>query len=275
MKLGIFLIFLAVLLGGCMFQRGRDVPPALSESAQTQTAPQRTETPTVTPPKLSKPVIKETPEDPVEDTKPVDEEPSTTMPSTVDWPVLFASQAPFGVWDELHGEACEEASMIMAVKYFSKKLLTAHIMEQEILDLASWEEGNGYKIDVTANETVEILEKYFSTKAELVTEVNVERMKQELAAGNLIIIPAAGRELGNPYFQNPGPIYHMLVIRGYDSAAGVFITNDPGTKRGEGYRYKYQTLISAIHDWSHSRAEGGMTDDEMAQGRKIMIVVSK
>ena len=88
----------------------------------------------------------------------------------------------------------------------------------------------------------------------------------------MIIIPAAGRLLGNPYFQTPGPIYHMLVIRGYN--ATEFITNDPGTKRGDGFKYKYQTLINAIHDWDHQRAEGGMTDEEMAQGNKVMIVVN-
>jgi len=79
--------------------------------------------------------------------------------------------------------------------------------------------------------------------------------------------------LGNPYFRTPGPIYHMLVVKGYDE--DEFITNDVGTKRGDGFRYKYDRLISAIHDWDHQSAEGGMTDEEIARGRRVLIVIEK
>lgn len=272
MKLGIFLISLAVVLSGCTLQRGPEVLPTTPEPSkilETTTKPVVTET------EQPKPIVNSASEVDDTDPKPVEDVEPAEAPQSINLPVLFASQAPFGVWDDLHGEACEEASMIMAVKYFEDKPLSAHIMEQEILDLISWEEENGYKIDATASETVDILKKYFSRSADVVIDVTQERMKAELAKGNLIIIPAAGRELGNPYFQTPGPIYHMLVIRGYDDRTGEFITNDPGTRRGEGYRYKYKTLINAIHDWSHARAEGGMTDAEMAQGRKVIIVVTK
>ena len=188
--------------------------------------------------------------------------------------IAFASQAPYAVWDELHQEACEEASMIMAAKYFNNESLNAHIMEQEILDLSKWEGDNGFKVDVTAQETVTVLKDYFGLTGELMIPVTVEKIKQALVAGQLVIVPAAGRELGNPYFTAPGPIYHMLVIKGYDDKRGEFITNDPGTKRGADYRYQYQTLMNAIADWDHGRAEGGMTDDEMTQGRQVVITVS-
>jgi hypothetical protein len=65
------------------------------------------------------------------------------------------------------------------------------------------------------------------------------------------------------------------VIRGYDETEGEFITNDPGTRMGNGYRYKYEKLIAAVHDWNHELAAGGMTNEEMDQGRKVVIVVSK
>ena len=197
----------------------------------------------------------------------------SVIPESLDYPVAFISQAPYAVWDDLHKEACEEASMIMVAKYFKQEPLTAHTMEQSILNLVNWENDSNYKIDLTALEVRDILENYFDLKAELVTEVTIERIKEELASGKLIIVPAAGRQLGNPYFQTPGPIYHMLVIRGYDERN--FITNDVGTKRGEGYKYKYQKLIDAIHDWDHNLAIDGMTDEEINQGRKAMIVVSK
>ena len=193
------------------------------------------------------------------------------LPATFDLQVPFTSQAPYTVWDDLHQEACEEASMIMADAYFNDRALTTHTAEQAILTLVKWETDQGYHVDVTANEAVQILTDYFSLNAAVVTEVTVDRIKAELNAGKLIIIPAAGRELGNPNFQRPGPIYHMLVIRGYDGTR--FITNDPGTRKGERFFYAYDTLLSAIHDWDHDRAVGGMTDEEIAQGRKVMIVV--
>jgi len=193
------------------------------------------------------------------------------LPKEVNLKVLFGAQAPYQVWDAFHEETCEEAAIIMAVKYFKEEPLNAHIMEQALLDLVDWEEANGYKVDITADETLLILRDYFGLKAQISAEVNKDRIKRELADGNLIIVPTAGRLLGNPNFKQPGPIYHMLVVRGYNESE--FITNDPGTRKGEGYVYKYQTLINAVHDWNHEMAEGGMTDEEMEQGRKVMIIV--
>jgi len=188
--------------------------------------------------------------------------------------VPFATQAPYSVWDDLHNEACEEASMIIAYYYFNNKKLNADLMEQEILSLISWEEKNGYVVDVTAQETVDILSAKFNLTAKLIYTVTVEQIKSELLKGNLVIIPVAGRLLGNPNFKTPGPLYHMLVIRGFDE--DEFITNDPGTRKGENYRYKYKTIINAIHDWPKSGfTKEHVTEEEMNQGQKVIISVSK
>lgn len=186
------------------------------------------------------------------------------IPDTFDLPVKFVPQAPFAIWDELHKEACEEAAMIAAVKYLKNEDLNKQIMENEILALVKWEKENGYKIDLTAFESVEILKNYFNIDAQAVREVAVERIKQELALGNLVITPHAGRELGNPYYRQPGPRYHFLVIRGWDK--DEFITNDVGTKRGEGYKYKYDTITETMHDWN---------DGQVEAGERIMIVIGK
>lgn len=162
--------------------------------------------------------------------------------------------------------------MIMVAAFLNQETLTAHTADQAIISLAKWEEKNGYRIDVTAEETVAILRDYFSLNAVVSTEVTFDRIKAELDQGRIIIIPAAGRELGNPYFQTPGPIYHMLVIRGYEN--NKIITNDPGTKRGERYLYDPAKLIRAIHDWDHTLAIDGMTDAEINSTRKVMIIVT-
>jgi uncharacterized protein YcfL len=195
------------------------------------------------------------------------------IPAQVQWPVLFASQAPLSNWDALHEEACEEASMIMTVKYFKKLPLNNNIMEDEIQRLIKWETDNGYSVDLDAAEVVRVMKDYFDFNVRISRDVNTDQIKYELAKGNLIIIPAAGRDLHNPNFKAPGPIYHMLVIKGYNNSQ--FITNDPGTRKGNGYRYDYATLIGAVHDWNHDLASGGMTDEEMRQGEKVMIIVSR
>jgi hypothetical protein len=71
----------------------------------------------------------------------------------------------------------------------------------------------------------------------------------ELMKGNLVLAPSQGQRLGNPNFTDPGPERHMLVVRGYDPATDEFIVNDPGTRLGQGYRYKSSILMYAILDY--------------------------
>jgi len=194
------------------------------------------------------------------------------VPSKLELDVDFAPQAPFSNWNELNEEACEEASMITVAKYFFNEPLNESIMEKEIINLDKWERERGYKIDLSANQVVEVLKNYYQINSRVVEEVTVDRIKYELSMGNLIIVPADGRELENPYFKYPGPIYHMLVIRGYNS--NEFITNEVGTKRGDGFRYKYQKLIDAVHDWNPSWSHYEVTDGQMGSQPKRMVVVS-
>lgn len=197
-------------------------------------------------------------------------------PQSLIIPVPFTSQAPFANWDELHNEACEEASMIIADSFFNKKILNKEIAEQRIQDLVSWETKNGYTVDATSQEVVEILDTYFSLQGELEYSVTSQKIIQALNEGKLVIIPAAGRDLHNPNYKQPGPLYHMLVIRGYDANKKQFITNDPGTRKGEGYRYDYDVLINAVHDWpKQGKGKEDVTEDEMRAGRKVFIIVSK
>ncbi len=198
-----------------------------------------------------------------------------TLPLKSDAPVPFASQAPLGDWGMPYQEACEEASMIMVAKYFKNEKLDSNIMDEEILKVVKWEEDNGYPIDLTAAQTAEVLEKYFGLKSSLNKTVSEPEIKKNLVAGNLIIVPLAGRDIGNPYYNQPGPLYHMLVIRGYNQTE--FITNDPGTRRGEAYRYRYGDLLWAVHDWVGGAREfqDPRPEPDMRTGVRVMVVVEK
>jgi hypothetical protein len=182
----------------------------------------------------------------------------------VNWDVPFTPQAPFANWDAVHGEACEEASAFMVLRYFAgQKIASPQDAEDGILHLI---DASGPAVDETAQEIADLIESENpSLHADILKDPTEASMKAALAEGKLIIVPAAGRQLGNPFFQTPGPPYHMLVLRGY-TKDGHVITNDPGTKRGENFAYTWTTLINAIHDWN-----GG----DVENGAKVVIVIGE
>lgn len=179
--------------------------------------------------------------------------------------MTFTTQAPNANWDALHEEACEEASLIMA-KHFVKgtTIASAEAADREILDLVSFEEKNGYKVDVTVQQLAEISKSYYGISGTVKTNITVLDIKKEIAKGNPVIIPAAGKILPNPNFRNGGPKYHMLVVKGYDKDG--FIANDPGTRKGENFRYGYDAFYNAIHNWE---------EGDILTGEKAMLVLNK
>lgn len=179
--------------------------------------------------------------------------PLPTLPKVFGLKVPFTPQAPTANWDELHNEACEEASMIMAHAYFSNmtdSVLKPEFVEDEITKLTEWEKNNfGYYLDINAEETVKVLKEVYGLKAQVITNFTEEQIKRELYDNKLVFILANGQKLGNPNFRRPGPPYHMLVVRGWDNQG--FITNDPGTRKGQNYPYAFETLYNAGGDWDH------------------------
>src|SRR3989344_258791 len=123
-------------------------------------------------------------------------------------------------------------------------VLSADEMDGLILELVAWETEHGYPIDVSITELARIAQEKYGWRALVLESLTESMIREQLNLGRPVIVPAAGRELGNPYFRQPGPLYHMLVIKGY-TADGEFITNEPGTKRGADYIYDPVALLSA------------------------------
>ena len=164
--------------------------------------------------------------------------------------VPFISQAPKKIWDDLHREACEEATLIIAKNYLDNNRaseINAQAGDKEIKKMVAWQEENwGGHFDLSLKKVKEMAEKIYGIKSEVADIENSDDIKKIVSAGKLVIAPTAGRELKNPYFQNPGPIYHMVVIFGYDK--NNFITHDVGTRRGANYQYDQKILLNAIHN---------------------------
>lgn len=191
---------------------------------------------------------------------------NTSKPKSVQIDVPFASQAPLGNWSDPYQEACEEASLILVHYYLEGKKMTPELMDKEIIDIVAWETAHGYGHDVTMDELAVIAREYYGHDAEVVTDVSVAAIGDRISSGQPVILPLAGRDLGNPYYSGEGPWYHALVVTGYDGSR--FITNDVGTKRGEDYPYAYDVLIDAIHDWTGVK-------EEINQGAKKMLIVTE
>ncbi|OGJ83704.1 hypothetical protein A2529_01315 [Candidatus Peribacteria bacterium RIFOXYD2_FULL_58_15] len=172
---------------------------------------------------------------------------SSSRPASLLIKVPFAPQSPFAVWDTLHEEACEEMSLIMVHHFLAGMPLSMTDAETEVQQMVAWERAHDYADDVTAQELGDIAESLYGYRARLLTDVTADSLRRELMRGNPIIIPAFGRALKNPFFSGEGPFYHMLVVIGYTGDG--FITNDPGTKRGEKYWYPTDVLLNALHDW--------------------------
>lgn len=242
------LVAILLLLGGFWYLK-KDVSPAVQAVQSNDQALSNVQIPR-----------------PVEIILPVKEE--IMIPDNHFLAVPFTAQAPTANWDELHNEACEEASAIMAWSYFSgdqRAVLPAKEVEAEIKKLTDWQQKNfGYYLDATLEETGQMLREVYNLKTEMIAEATEAAIKEALTQNRLVILAVDGRKIGNPNYKAPGPKYHMLVIRGYED--GEVITNDSGTRKGQGYRYSFKTLLDATADWDHA------TDDIDPQFNAMLVV---
>jgi hypothetical protein len=199
---------------------------------------------------------------------PAPKPPASTSGQGVNLAVPFTSQAPKADWSLPYQEACEEASMIMVNAYYKGTgAFTPDEADRQILALVAWEKDTfGFYEDTTADEVARIGREYYGYKNTSAVAIrSIDDVKKQVALGVPVILPAAGRLLHNPYFSGQGPLYHMLVVKGY-TKDGKIITDDPGTRRGADYLYDPAVLWNAVHDWN-----GG----DVEHGRKVMVVVKK
>lgn len=190
----------------------------------------------------------------------------TNLPAEINLAVPFLLQAPKQNWVQPFEDACEEASLLMVDAFYDGKQsnFTPDEGIETIREVAAYEDKTyGYNKDTNVDEVKKTAMNFFGYKNVEVLEATEKNIKLSLAAGYPVIAPAYGKALKNPNFRNGGPEYHMLVIKGYKKD-GQWITNDPGTRRGENYVYPKQRLLDAIHDFNAQ---------DMTLGRKVIIVI--
>ncbi|MFA5828680.1 MAG: C39 family peptidase [Candidatus Shapirobacteria bacterium] len=203
---------------------------------------------------------------------PVSEQKPVVLPEKVEWKVPFTAQAPLGKWDDVkQGNGCEEASIMMAYHWAKGTSISPDEAEVEIIKMADFSlKLLGHFHDISNEDTIKLMKEYYKyDKVILETEINIERIKTRLAQEKILVVAVNGDLLGNPNYQIPKPANHKLVITGYDETTKEFITNDPGTSRGQGFRYKYEKLFEAITDYPTGYRES------FNRVYKTMIVVEK
>jgi hypothetical protein len=186
--------------------------------------------------------------------KVLEEETEAVRTAFIDQEITFTSQAPLAEWsDPRQQDGCEEASVIMAMSFLGlEDFKTLTEAKEKIIDLATWQTSNyDSYIDTSAMDTNKRLinEYYKYDDSDVIIDAKLDDIKKALWQGNIVLAPCDGRKLNNPNFTQPGPERHMLVIRGYDEEKKDFITNDPGTRKGEAYRYNEDILFGAIRDY--------------------------
>lgn len=184
--------------------------------------------------------------------------------------VPFTVQAPFAEWyDPIFQDACEEASIVMAEVWVEGTVLTRAIAKERITKLASHQKKQyGHSVDTGIDDTAKLLREVLGVDTSSVKRgIEIGDIQEAVSEDQIVIVPTDGRKLGNPNFKAPGPPRHMLVIVGYDRETHEFIVNDPGTRRGEGYRYPETVLYGAILDYPTGKHATATSKD------KVMLMV--
>lgn len=203
---------------------------------------------------------------------------STLAAGNILLPVPFTSQAPLAQWkDQRFQDACEEASVIMAVKWVRGEKIANTLVDKkkitnEIIILAAYQKKNyGSYRDTSATDTAKrLLAAYYNYHNFIIQEkVQIKDIIKALEAGKIVIVPTDGQALKNPNFTPPGPDRHMVLIKGYNYQKKTFITNDPGTRNGNNYEYLEKILYNAIRDYP--------TGDHLIikNTNKIAIIISR
>ena len=180
-------------------------------------------------------------------TEKTEEEKEAFLPAKFLLSIPFQPQAPYADWSQPYEDACEEAAIIIVEHYWQNKLLSKEEMKSEIDASVAWQKQNwGGHHDLPADQILKLTKDYFGLDGKVIRGYLLDDLKKIIHSGEPIIAPTAGRRLGNPNFRGAGPEYHNIVIIGYNDSQGIFITNDPGTRNGKSYIYKYETVLSAI-----------------------------
>lgn len=175
--------------------------------------------------------------------------------TTVNLTVPFTSEIPDGRWVKPWNNACEEAAIVMVEQYYAgKEKITKTEAKNLMIPLFKIEDKIfGSNADTDAARTNKLINEYTNFGAKIVDNPTLEEIKNELIGARPVIVFVYGKNLPNPNhrWRAGGSYYHVIALVGFDDETEEFITNDSGDHfTGLDYHYKYDTILSALHDFN-------------------------
>ncbi len=182
--------------------------------------------------------------------------------------VPFILQAPNHKWIQPWADACEEASILMVNAFYqNQNLVATSEATKKILEVVKTENKYfGHNKDTNASETTDFINNFLPFEAQIITNPSLEDLKNEIDNSRPVIVPLYGKALQNTHFKKGGSDYHMVVISGYDDNTQEFIVQDPGFGSGHNFRYSFNLLSDALHDF--------LPNKETKNGNKVAIFTS-
>ena len=180
--------------------------------------------------------------------------PVPTLPPSVFVKVPYTSQFPFdqfGATDP-HENYCEAAALEMVSQYFkgdTRDRIPPGEADSAMGSIVSVERKNYPGVmDLPLTAVAAVGTQLFGLKP-TISPVDLGQIEHNVAAGRPVLVPVmthlqSGAKIA-PYYGSM-PVYHVIVITGYDTAKGLLYTNDAGFIEGQNYSYTWNLLSSAI-----------------------------
>lgn len=162
----------------------------------------------------------------------------------------FIPQAPEKNWQEPWQDACEEAAILTVKYFFEDKSPNIPTLVEDYQELFRHSTTH----DINLNQMAQISQELYGYQSKIIDNPTIETIEKYLSQGHILIAPANGQTLyqENKYFKNGGPLYHNIVILGYNRSQQQFIVHDVGTQFGAYFKYSYRVLLESLHDFPPS-----------------------
>jgi hypothetical protein len=179
---------------------------------------------------------------------------ATPLPASVFIKVPYTAQSPFNQWGagNPHEEYCEAAAILMISDYFkgdTRASIPAAEADSAMGQIVSVERRTFPGVlDLPLTSVGAVGTQLYGLRPSVVP-VDQAEVQRNLAEGRPVVLPvmthgAAGARIA-PFYGTVN-VYHVIVLTGYDTAKGLYYTNDAGFVQGQNYAYSWSTLSAAI-----------------------------
>lgn len=166
--------------------------------------------------------------------------------------VPFTVQAPYGFWSEKPWSGyAEEAIVLMLTRWATDEPLES--ANDKAGNLTLWGSWFIEQFGQAPNQNIEQIQAALASTnqfaaLEVLDKPSIPVLLQSLELGRLLVLPINGKTLESPYYADPAPEHHVLLLIGVNPQANTFVLHDPGTSRGRALEYDQEKILESIQD---------------------------